>query len=434
MYAWVLDNPLNRDVNKQICGQKCYIHTSVMKRILYILMLVMTVQVLLAQERCMTMRESEVEMANDTVYARGVMKLQQLAEAFAAGDSAVDRNDWPFPTLTVPIVVHVLYRTEQQNISMEQIHSQIEVLNRDFAGLNADLNKVPEPFRRLAGVSNIQFQLADRDPDGRFTNGVTRTKTAVENIGSQSIYHRPERGGVAPWPQPHYLNVWVCELEGDALGFAILPGAQISERDGIVMSPTAFGTIGTTNPPYDQGRTFVHEVGHYFGLRHLWGSDDASCNSTDYVSDTPVQLKENFGCKNFPSFSCSNEEFGDMFMNYMDYGNDTCMLFFTQQQVALMHLVLMKNRKTLFHSAGVTGTPTVSNERQLHVYPNPSSSEVFIEFGSTALGWVEVVDMKGILVHRSYHEGQRAKLTLDELAPGLYFVRTTFGVSRLSML
>jgi hypothetical protein len=286
----------------------------------------------------------------------------------------------------------------------------------------------------LAGITKLQFALADQDPDGKFTNGVTRTKTTVQNIGSQAVYHRPERGGVAPWPQPHYLNVWVSELEGNALGFAILPGAQMSERDGIVMSPTAFGTTGFVNAPYDRGRTFVHEVGHYFGLRHLWGSDDASCNSTDYVSDTPAQLKENFGCKNFPSFSCSNEEFGDMFMNYMDYGNDTCMLFFTQQQVALMHLVLMKNRKTLFHSQGVTGIASTQSKKQLHVYPNPAQSSVYIEQVAEPIGWLEIMDIHGVVVHRSNHDQTRTQLSLEGLAPGWYYVRTSGGVRTLSIL
>jgi hypothetical protein len=380
------------------------------------------------------MQQSELEMVRDSNYALGVAEYEQLAQAFAEGDSVVERSDWPFPTLTVPIVVHVLYRTEQQNISMEQIHSQIEVLNRDFAGLNPDLEKVPEPFRRLAGITKLQFALADQDPDGNFTNGVTRTKTTVQNIGSQAVYHRPERGGVAPWPQPHYLNVWVCELEGNALGFAILPGAQMSERDGIVMSPTAFGTTGFVNAPYDRGRTFVHEVGHYFGLRHLWGSDDSSCNSTDYVSDTPAQLKENFGCNNFPSFSCSNEEFGDMFMNYMDYGNDTCMLFFTQQQVALMHLVLMKNRKTLFHSQGVTGVASTQSKKQLHIYPNPAQSSVYIEQLAEPIGWLEILDIHGVAVHRSYHDQTRTQLSLEGLASGWYYVRTSGGVRTLSIL
>lgn len=405
-----------------------------MKTILTLVSL-LAVGLIQAQQRCVSMHESQKEMQADSAYAQGVFELEEMAASLASGgDTTNQRDALPFPTITVPIVVHVLYRTEEQNISMEQIHSQIDVLNRDFAGLNADLDKVPEPFRALAGSTKIRFQLADQDPDGRFTNGVTRTQTTVENIGSQAIYHRPERGGIAPWPRPHYLNVWICELEGNALGFAILPSAQMSERDGIVMSHTAFGTSGTVRAPYDHGRTFVHEVGHYFGLRHLWGSDDASCTSTDYVNDTPVQLKENFGCKDFPSFSCNNEDFGDMFMNYMDYGNDTCMLFFTQQQVALMHLVLMTNRKTLFHSMGATGQVVMQPERNLHLFPNPARETIHLESNGRPLGLVIVRNLDGMELYRVYENKSRLTLDLTAWSSGMYFVQTQQGVRPMSVM
>lgn len=389
---------------------------------------------LLGQHRCLTMLETQREMAFDTAYAGGLKKIENQLASLDHESTWLSRDEAPI--ITVPVVVHVLYRNESQNIPMDQIQAQIDVLNRDFAGLNADMDKVPSPFREVAGFTRIQFKLADQDPEGNFTNGVTRTLTTVENIGSQAVYHRPERGGVAPWPTPHYMNVWVCELEGNALGFAILPSAQMSERDGIVMSPRAFGVGGTTQQsPYNLGRTFVHEVGHYFGLRHLWGEDNESCSSTDYVSDTPVQLKENFGCKNFPVFSCSGEPNGDMFMNYMDYGNDSCMLFFTRGQVGLMYLILRTNRKTLFNSSGITGATNarLGTNSSLSVYPNPNNGSFFLDAGMEDIGNLEIYSSTGQLVYQNLHHERRIQLDLEGISSGLYFAKSASVIVKFSI-
>lgn len=397
-------------------------------------MLTVLTTTMLAQNRCLTMSETQRERGLDTAYANGLRAIEAQLEGYSEEHSLLNRDEAPI--ITVPVVVHVLYRNESQNIPIDQIQAQIDVLNRDFAGLNADLDKVPTPFREVAGFTRIQFKLADQDPNGNFTNGVTRTLTTVENIGSQAIYHRPERGGVAPWPTPHYMNVWVCELEGNALGFAILPSAKMSERDGIVMSPRAFGVGGNTQQaPYNLGRTFVHEVGHYFGLRHLWGEDNESCSSTDYVSDTPVQLKENFGCKNFPVFSCGGEPNGDMFMNYMDYGNDSCMLFFTRGQVGLMYLILRTNRKTLFNSNGITARSEYSNSNaeNLVVYPNPARGNIVLDGGVHILGNVEVYGSNGQLVYKQGFETSRVQIDLSEFAQGFYFIKSSIGTVKLSI-
>ncbi|MEX2595626.1 MAG: M43 family zinc metalloprotease [Salibacteraceae bacterium] len=377
------------------------------------------------QDRCVTMEQNTLEARKSLDFKHGLDQLKELSADFEAGEQIATEGREEFPQITVPVVVHVLYREEENNISIEQIQSQIDVLNRDFAALNGDLDKVPEVFRNLAAGANIQFALADKDPQGNFTNGITRNMTTVENIGTETLYHRPERGGVEPWPQPHYLNVWVCELEGNALGFAILPSAKMSERDGIVMSPRAFGTLGTVTPPYNHGRTFVHEVGHYFGLRHLWGEDDQSCNSTDYIDDTPAQLKENFGCKSFPSFSCLNEANGDMFMNYMDYGNDTCMLFFTKRQVELMHLVLLTNRRTLFHSSGVTGVndEKLGDQHHLQVYPNPSNGLIHIEGLMNSEHLIQVYNSSGQLVRQLAVNGNLIqRFDVSTLQKGVYLI------------
>ena len=393
-----------------------------MRKLLFFLLFI-NVFSLTAQDHCASDKENLREQHSDSEFDEGIQLLNALSAEFEFDQSSASVRDG-FKEVTIPVVVHVLYREEENNISYEQIQSQIDVLNRDFNAENGDLDKIPEVFRALATSAQIRFRLADKDQYGNFTKGVTRTLTTVENIGTENLYHQSTRGGRDPWPQVHYMNVWVCELEGNTLGFAILPGSKMSERDGIVMSPRAFGTLGTAIEPYNLGRTFVHEVGHYLGLRHLWGSDDESCSSTDYISDTPTQLKENFGCKSFPTYSCPGQQNGDMFMNYMDYGNDSCMFLFTQRQVDLMHLVMKTNRSALFHSEGFTGIEAERNLSELKIYPNPSDGIFHVEFGEQTPSKIELVNMLGDVVY-SYSPTSKIELiNVRELPPGIYSLVT----------
>src|SRR5690606_1306764 len=164
--------------------------------------------------------------------------------------------------------------------------------------------------------------------------------------------------------------------------FSYLPSISAEDEDGIVIDPRALGTMGSAQAPYANGRTLVHEMGHYFGLRHLWGNEEGSCTNTDYMKDTPWQREANFGCSDFPSVSCPSEKNGDMFMNFMDYSNDTCSLLFTKNQVEFMQLILRTSKVTLLHSKAVTGLDEKSSTPQLHVYPNPTSDVFYVELVS----------------------------------------------------
>lgn len=393
-----------------------------------ILLFLLSFAVVGFSQRCNTERETLRAIDTEYDYAKGLEEFDSLAVAFENDLlSTAERGD----TLAfIPVVVHVVYRLNSQNISYDQIKSQIDVLNRDFKWDGDFKDKIPEVFRKVGLASGIQFRLADRDPFGNFTNGVTRTQTDVENIGSEAIYHRTSKGGIDPWPQPHYLNIWVCELEGNALGFAILPSNNMSERDGIVMSPKAFGTMGSAISPYNGGRTLVHEVGHYLGLRHPWGKGDGGgCQSTDHMSDTPKQDQENFGCEDFPHFSCGGQPNGDMFMNFMDYGNDTCMLLFTEQQVQFMRLVLRRNRATLFHSDGFTGLEERS-EPEFRIYPNPGGQVLHIET-STRGNQITISSITGEIVEEISSSGLISVIDISDLSPGVYLVQTKGKTQKL---
>ncbi len=241
-------------------------------------------------------------------------------------------------TITIPVVVHVVFRTPRENISDAQILSQIEVLNRDFTATNPDRSTIPAIWKGLSVDSNIQFALAKKAPDGTATTGITRTQTTMAIFGQDNGVKSKARGGVNAWHTGKYLNIWVCTLGNNLLGYAQFPGMP-KRTDGVVILNTAFGTTGTALPPFNGGRTAVHEVGHWLNLRHIWG-DTEDCTGTDFVADTPNAKHPNRGSPTFPHISCSNGPNGDMFMNYMDYVDDRAMVMFTAGQRARMRATL----------------------------------------------------------------------------------------------
>jgi hypothetical protein len=247
--------------------------------------------------------------------------------------------------ITIPVVVHVLHRREDENISKGQIDSQIAALNRDFRAANQDRSKVPPVWKGLIVDAKVEFKLAGRDPDRKRTDGITRTKTSRPSFPPDNSMKTRRGGGVPPWPTDRYLNLWVCTLAGTLLGYAQFPGGP-ARTDGVVIRNTAFGTRGTVKPPFDRGRTATHEVGHWLNLRHIWG-DRNDCGGTDYVADTPNAQLPNYGKPSFPHVSCANGPNGDMFMNYMDYTDDAAMHMFTSGQVARMNAALAGPRKKL---------------------------------------------------------------------------------------
>ncbi|HKP90746.1 MAG TPA: zinc metalloprotease [Thermoleophilaceae bacterium] len=246
---------------------------------------------------------------------------------------------------TVQVVVHVVYRTKQENISDAQVRSQVAALNRDYGLKNTDKSKVPQPFKSIVGNPNVQFKLATRDPDGKQTNGITRTATTVDGFSSDNGVKSAKTGGRDPWDTARYLNLWVCALGQGLLGYAQFPGGPAA-TDGVVLLNTAFGTRGTAAAPFNKGRTATHEVGHFLNLRHIWG-DMNDCTGNDQVADTPKAEGANFGKPSFPHISCHNGPNGDMFMNYMDYVDDAAMVMFSQGQVARMNATLAGPRKSL---------------------------------------------------------------------------------------
>ena len=296
--------------------------------------------------------------ANDTPRVRncGTMlvheRLLRTDPSYLSARVASENRAWEAATFriagrtgitVIPVVVHVVYRTNTQNIADTQIQSQIEVLNRDFRKTNPDAASTPAAFSALVADARIEFELATTDPQGNPTTGITRTQTNVASFGSDDGVKSAGSGGVDAWPADRYLNIWVCELGGGLLGYAQFPGGPAA-TDGVVILHSGFGTNGTAAAPFNLGRTATHEIGHWVNLRHIWGDDGSGCSGDDFVTDTPNQAGSNTGMPSFPRVSCNNGPNGDLFMNYMDYTDDAGMFMFTHGQVTRMQATLDGDR------------------------------------------------------------------------------------------
>ena len=321
-----------------------------MKRLVTLLFLAQLGLSTMAQRICGTMEHFH----NSTQADPSILKAHEQIEEFTR--SFIDQGNYQGgarAVVTIPVVVHVLYNTTAQNISDAQIQSQIAVLNADFRKLNSDWANTPSVWQSLVADVEVEFCLAQRDPNGNATTGIVRKQTSVTSFSTNDAVKYSTQGGDNAWPSSSYLNLWVCNISGGILGYAQFPGGSTA-TDGVVINYTAFGNTGTAAAPYNKGRTATHEVGHWLNLYHIWGDDGTGCTGTDNVNDTPNQADENYGCPAFPTVSCSNGPNGDMFMNYMDYTDDACMYMFTAGQKARMQALFATGgaRASLLTSLG----------------------------------------------------------------------------------
>lgn len=356
--------------------------------------------------------------AFEDVLQKGHISYPDLARAYQAQAPAARGSGVVYD---VPVVFHILYPSThpEWNIPDSVVANQIAVLNKAYRKQNADTSFIRTPFKSLAGDAQIQFHLATTDPQGQPTNGITRTLTTRLYFGASDAsldtmeqMKHTATGGTDAWPGAHYLNIWVGNLSDSAgqlsvLGFGTPPinplpstwpaGTETligSMVDGVVLQVHTVGSNSSLNAAlqgiYTKGRAAVHEVGHYLGLQHIFGSNGggpAQCGALadDGIADTPEQSTNSFDnnsgttCPPSNKNSCGSGTAGDlpdMWEDYMDYARDACQVMFTNGQIALMRSVLASQRSAL------TGTPNaiagVTARPSLMIYPNPAATQIAV--------------------------------------------------------
>ncbi|MBM55135.1 MAG: hypothetical protein CMB32_01100 [Euryarchaeota archaeon] len=265
-------------------------------------------------------------MTPDQIEQLSAASHQLELETKAANNGGEQRAE----LLIIPIVFHIIHFNGPENISDEQIHDAVSVLNRDFRALNEDQNQVVDAFQNIIADIEIEFRLAKKDPSGNCHPGITRTVSSMTFEGEDEVKE------LISWPRDMYLNVWVCEEASGAAGYAYLPGSVDNWGDawldGIVIQNSYTGSIGTSNT--FRSRTLTHEVGHWLNLRHLWGGSNTpgepgNCDWDDNVDDTPLSM-------GWTSCDLDGESCGslDNVQNYLEYAY--CGRMFTEGQKTRM--------------------------------------------------------------------------------------------------
>lgn len=355
-------------------------------------------------------------------------------------------------TYTIPVIFHVVYGAATENLDDSILQSQIDVLNADYSRTNADAGNTIPYFDTVAADTRIQFTLHSTV---RVQTSNTFTLDLFTGMPDSLIKYSAAGGDDAIDPD-HYLNIWVVNLQpslfGQLLGYSYppdglpnWPSGQSSAApqpgyDGVVLD---YRTVGANNPnPLNfsgmnlviRGRTGTHEVGHYLGLRHIWG-DGATfgtndCQQSDGIDDTPfANTQSNFDC-NTARNSCSQVEAyyaanaPDMVQNYMDYSSETCMNLFTKGQAELMQNTLEVNRPNLAiksYPAGISGV----NTDAIRIYPNPSTGTVYVRYteASNPFTAVAVYNMLGEAMNVNTTAASGAvKLDMSALSGGVYTI------------
>jgi hypothetical protein len=298
---------------------------------------------------------------------------------------------------TIKVVFHIVYGSQAENLPDAYITSQMKVLNDAFRRTNADTINTRDIFKPVAGDAGINFELADEDPDGNPTNGIVRVKTNLISFGTfptnlgQADRVKEVQSGSPSWDTDKYMNIWVCDLSANGfdalLGYAYPPtgapnwngnSVTTSDKQGVVVH---YKVVGEENPNSlsTGAKTTVHEVGHYLGLRHIWG--DGGCGVDDFMDDTPRARRASNGCNKGVN-TCAEpfgEEFPDMMENYMDYSTGECQNLFTNDQIAQMRSNLVTFREGIYSTFIPEPEFPELTSNKTGVFPNPAVNEVLVQ-------------------------------------------------------
>jgi hypothetical protein len=384
-----------------------------------------------AQRTCGSYEHLQEQMRNNPEFAR---KVKEKEKSFNNYIRLADRQNGKPTTLTIPVIVHIVYNTTEENISDAQVQSQITVLNEDYTAANKDYNNYDAGYGAVKGDADIQFCLV------QIIHKQTNRKSFVFNDGVK----KNQQGGDDAVDPMHTLNIWVCNLGQNLLGYAQFPGGP-ADTYGIVILYTAFGRGSQYNllSAYNLGRTATHEIGHCLGLRHIWG--DATCGD-DFVDDTPLHNAANFGCPGEGHLSTCIGTPLEMWMDYMDYTDDRCMYFLSDGQVARANYFIDTDPQlqSIINSTACTTGPSGNNlitsnnsgaissritKENFSVYPSITGGAINIELNAAKNGMagINIYNQAGALVMKQQTtliQGMNTKtMDLSHLQNGVYILQ-----------
>lgn len=334
-----------------------------------------------------SLQEKNSERANNKAFEQWLAPKIQAAKAkrVASGNTTNSSS----VLITIPVVVHVIHNGDaigtNENISDARVISQITVLNQDFRKM---LDTPGYNTNAVGADVEIQFCLAQTDPEGLATTGINRVNLGIASWATEASVEstlKPQ----TQWDPTRYFNIWVCQFSSSSsaelygiLGYAQFPsssglsGLEIdggsANTDGVIIDYRCFGSsaianTGTYYDTYNQGRTATHEIGHCFGLRHIWG-DSSTCSVDDYCADTPQANTAHYGCET-GSDTCTSDPGNDMVENYMDYSDDSCMNIFTLNQKDRIQAVMQYSprRASLATSTACNTAQIYQNDGSLNI-------------------------------------------------------------------
>lgn len=422
---------------------------------------------------CAQAQNDDLQCGSEVLSMEWEMQMQRyLAEM----QLPTNRQSHVAGNYTIPVVFHVIHGGESigvfPNLLEGQIQSQIQIINGDFSGTPYNLasypatafiqwalaQNLPGTYLDVQGrvkVANldIQFCPAMIDPNGNIMpepginriNYISKGWPNPSNFSTQSTMKAYLDTIVKPgsvWDVTRYLNVWLTD-KSNALNYAgvssvppfsglmDLPNNTSSTTDGIWCYSKAIGSYsifpgGSYISQFIDGRTLTHELGHYFGLRHIWG--DTTCGN-DFCGDTPPAAAENTMSPTYPHnvgtcTSPSNSPDGEMFMNFMDYTRGPSKVLFTTDQKSRVHTVMQnspfRNQLGTHGLCSVTSRSDASFEEKdvVHVYPNPSEGQVLIQSKEKVINIQVLNSMGGLL-----EETQSMNVSLSDYPPGMYLFK-----------
>ncbi|MEL6658758.1 MAG: zinc-dependent metalloprotease [Bacteroidota bacterium] len=358
----------------------------------------------------------------------------------------------PKTQITIPVVVHVVWRTEEERLAVDRVASQIEVLNEDYRRLNLDIEDVHFAFQGVTADMEINFVLATEDPEGQPHSGIVERQTSETNLagftGGRRRLCYNDLGGSTAWCTSCYLNIWVADLNLDGVaGIGIFPtqiadGEVPADEDGVYIQPDRFGRSTNPEGPFDLGRTCTHEIGHYLNLLHLWGVETppADCNDCcgnpaydDFVDDTPFQVETHAGeCPGPFTNTCVTvpNDRPDNVQNFMGFGTDECALMFTEGQKVRVWDALQTYRPGFLledcrKACMVSTTDFAAEQTNLVLIRHNGGREPALETLVPGVDW-ELYRVDGQLVKSGQQELMgTVPWNLLNIEQGLYLLRAT---------